>query len=385
MMPNWEENPHFLVQMLKKSVSNDEGNPTGISLPEIRNPNNIRFLHQINGNTIIIRIKLGRCAIGLAVSEEETTKQPLNMQENAAAFEAWALIFRSHRPTGHDIHVCLDIDDNALPLPFQSEKDIILGRTPHFYRFLYRVMKFTEQYKWFSVESDTLSHAVSQFKLFLSNRRFSNNAPTGPACNIPGNIEGQVEAFLGSNGEDGANHLLTLTAAKGISIGSVYRQLPVGLFQGDAPNADNSVFTANHSAIDLWSLSAGGNRIVLYELKANNKMVGIITELMFYANYMYDMFVSHNSFTPVKPDLKLDLEKARGYPLLLSAKHLQGIYAFMLADKLHPLVGSRVLAEMNSGVLNNKITYGCIEYPKEIKSLASSSQPQSAHGGRHGS
>lgn len=35
-----------------------------------------------------------------------------------------------------------------------------------------------------------------------------------------------------------------------------------------------------------------GDTIKVYELKSNNPMVGIITEIFFYTNYVYDVFIA---------------------------------------------------------------------------------------------
>lgn len=42
----------------------------------------------------------------------------------------------------------------------------------------------------------------------------------------------------------------------------------------------------------MWSLnSVDGDELTIYELKTKNQMVGALTEIFFYANFMYDLCV----------------------------------------------------------------------------------------------
>ena len=143
-----------------------------------------------------------------------------------------------------------------------------------------------------------------------------------------------------------AQVLQTIAEQGGISLtGSLWRQLPVGLFEGKK-SEETRVFTGRKSAIDLWSTS--GDSIVIFELKAQNVKVGILTELMFYANYMADMYVN-NTFDPLPPPVSRALY--RGYRQLFSLP-FRRVQAAMLTDRLHPLITPAVLAEMNRGASN---------------------------------
>ena len=73
-------------------------------------------------------------------------------------------------------------------------------------------------------------------------------------------------------------------------------------------------------------------------------MVGIRTELMFYANYMYDMYVRREHFVPSPPGKSV----SRGY-LSLYQGQFTGIQAAMLTDTLYPLITPDVIALMNQG------------------------------------
>lgn len=294
-MSNWHDCGKDLIVELQKSANNPN-----VKLPDIGKEVKgkcIQFLqNSLNDNTICI--SLGNRAIGLS---EGPKKGPMNMQDDVAAFEAWALILRTH--CGKDVQLAL-MENVKLP-EWPKTVNILLEKYGHYNRFLYRVMKFKEQYGWFSIADKRLEEVVDRFKAAFDNGGFCNNVPENDASSSPGNLEGMVESTFGKGiGEPGELYLKKLTAAsaRGVDVAFVYRQLPVGLFLGGKADATR-VFTGSHSAIDLWGLSEDRTELVIYELKTRNKMAGIITELMFYANYMYDMYIEKekNHFKPLSP------------------------------------------------------------------------------------
>lgn len=76
--------------------------------------------------------------------------------------------------------------------------------------------------------------------------------------------------------------------------------------------------------------------IVIYELKVRNSKPGILTELMFYANYVYDMYIGENRFHPQQPDAR-DSESLRGHPELYRRRgSLREVHGAMLTDAMYP-------------------------------------------------
>ena len=154
----------------------------------------------------------------------------------------------------------------------------------------------------------------------------------------------------------------------------IYRQLPVGLFQGTVARG-NGIFSGGGSAIDLWTIDH--DTLCVFELKAKNEMVGTITEAFFYSNLAYDIFVgSKDESSPFKLNRNDDNKKIfRGYDELLdSSKDLKFIKGFLLLDKgkdgsVHPLLKDKkflnVLNDITKSDINYhtpKITYDMIEY-----------------------
>lgn len=160
-----------------------------------------------------------------------------------------------------------------------------------------------------------------------------NNIGTGEAGNKNKyDDENAVEAKLAEQG-------VMRSVIKGVDIGNgnVYRQLPVGLFAGGVKRA-NSVFTGGKSAIDLWVRNEDTINVV--ELKTNNPMMGIITEIFFYSNYVYDFLRKDKKLFTLN-EIPKGKDNHRGYEEIWNNKdQIYKVNGIMLADdrKFHPWV-----------------------------------------------
>ena len=142
-------------------------------------------------------------------------------------------------------------------------------------------------------------------------------------------------------------------------LGNANHQLPMGLFDGTVSKA-TAITPGGASQADLWRIDH--DKFYVYELKdcinSDNTHVGIITELMFYANVLYRLFITHDIQYPLEADnFRTDKrEKAsRGLELILDAIHAHSIAqikAVLLTDRLHPLIEyakEQLLSDMNQG------------------------------------
>jgi hypothetical protein len=133
----------------------------------------------------------------------------------------------------------------------------------------------------------------------------------------------------------------------------------MGLFDGTVSKA-TAITPGGASQADLWRIDH--DKFYVYELKdcinSDNTHVGIITELMFYANVLYRLFITHDIQYPLEADkFRTDKrEKAsRGLELILDAIHAHSIAqikAVLLTDRLHPLIEyakEQLLSDMNQG------------------------------------
>lgn len=280
------------------------------------------------------------------------SEKPINMQDNSACFEAWCLIIKA-QTSNPGLKIELDVDGITVA-SYLSGKPV----NGHLGRFLYRILKFSEQYKqWFEL-SPALEEIKKNFKNYLDTNKFETNAPLNEAETdldklLNKGLERYVEQLLVDTGSY-KTKILKLSSASAI----VGRQLPVGLFVGTKAK-DHVVFTGGTSAADFWAVD--GDTVKVYELKSKNPMVGIITEIFFYSNYVCDVFIEKgNKMNPNKPkNYYRNYDKIKG-------KKVQGIM-LSNSDGWHASlkdVASRnqIIDIMNDNSIEKKIQYAWIEY-----------------------
>lgn len=280
------------------------------------------------------------------------SEKPINMQDNSACFEAWCLIIKA-QTSNPGLKIELDVDGITVA-SYPSGKPV----NGHLGRFLYRILKFSEQYKqWFEL-SPALEEIKKNFKNYLDTNKFETNAPLNEAETdldklLNKGLERYVEQLLVDTGSY-KTKILKLSSASAI----VGRQLPVGLFVGTKAK-EHVVFTGGTSAADFWAVD--GDTVKVYELKSKNPMVGIITEIFFYSNYVCDVFIEKgNKMNPNKTK-----KYYRNYDKI-KGKKVQGIM-LSNSDGWHASlkdVASRnqIIDIMNDNSIEKKIQYAWIEY-----------------------
>lgn len=279
----------------------------------------------------------------------------VNMQDNAAAFEAWCFIIKAYTNI-KNLKIMLDIDGVV--------NDRYVGGIPsngHLGRFLYRILKFKEQYgTWFFL-SDELEAMRKNFADFLSSGKFVNNEPSKEAEDDEDVLgtEGYVETRFCADDSHGK----TILCFKGKDVVR-NRQLPVGLFK-DKKSDVTAVFTGKKSAIDFWLLY--NNELNIYELKANNKMVGILTEIFFYSNYMRNVYWHNSLETKQNVEILNPKKTDRSYDKLCDGiKSITKITGWLLADEFHPAITDDVINIMNNNGIKNELQYDKKQYDLKI-------------------
>lgn len=277
---------------------------------------------------------------------------PINMQDNRACFEAWCLIIKA-KASDSDLKIELDVKDIT-----EADYDGNLPKNGHLGRFLYRILKFREQYKdWFKL-SEKLENLKDKFKTYLDSHTFVTSAPDKEANDnlddLKNNLESYIE-YVFWDSYRAQRDILKLD--RGAIVG---RQLPVSLFEGTKLNT-NGVFTWGKSAVDFWALD--GDTINVYELKVNDPMVGIITEIFFYSNYIHDVFIAgYLNHTKGKVSHKTDVQ-LRNYDKI-TGKKVQGI---MISNRRDDDKGWHTsLDELTrrkiTDIMNTNDTAGIIQY-----------------------
>lgn len=272
-----------------------------------------------------------------------------NMQTNANAFEAWAVAL--YIALNENGIIILDVDGEFTPMEYE--------KNGHWGRFLYRALRFSEQYEWL-ILSDKIEVQVNKFKEYLDSNIFTNNLAEGEAgVKEEHNNENVVESIFAEN--EAVQKKFDFFAEN-----KVYRQLPVGLFRCEGEtykySKDRMTFTGGKSAIDLWTWNGDEFRVI--ELKTKNVMMGIITEIFFYANYMYDFLIRKDGKFILHEPSSI-LEKDRGYSDIYNHREdFKKICGIMLADEYHRILkDDRVLRVLNEGRLKDGMSYVKAEYP----------------------
>lgn len=253
-------------------------------------------------------------------------------------------------------HIVLDIEE------FLYDEEVFRSNR-NCNRFLYRVLRFSEQYASWFLLSERLKKAVELFAAFLKGTPVLTNNTPGREADIPANrdSEAAVEMLLA---EDDGARLHEIFKSSPISLGSnsINRQLPVGLFAEEVKDK-NAVFPGRKAAIDMWTWNE--DTFYILELKKKeNKKVGILSEVFFCANYMRDLLLADGRFV-----FNEEGKDRRGYESLkklAKREEIKRIGAVMLTDEVHPLIGGEVLDELNCGTESKRIQYFIQKYEREF-------------------
>ncbi len=252
-----------------------------------------------------------------------------NMQDDSSAFEGWVFCLRSIMSDIGNVVI-----DWELPM-FSSEETVRVSQANHYRRFLLRALWFVENYSWADVAQDKRAE-VKEFRrrynrLILNfprqkSRDKSEKGEHDRRMKYEAILETAIYEYLSKTGI--ANH-----------------QLPMGLFDGEVSRM-TAITPGGASQADLWKIE--GSEFCVYELKdcinSDNTQVGIITELMFYANVLYRLLITHEIRYPYEADKfrTIEREKAqRGFEHVLDAiyqRSITSIKAVLLTDRPHPLI-----------------------------------------------
>lgn len=256
-----------------------------------------------------------------------------NMQGNNSSFEGWALTLR--RWLSNRVVQEVLLDWNSLDLSLDSVDNSRL----HYNRFLYRVYMFLQMYPdWFRL-SEGKREEVNSFISWLKNKNCLLNRPLqdkATDCSDKQNERG-VESLFASK-----KNSYLLKERTGITY--LNSQLPVGLFK-EKVKAKNAVFTRGLSAIDLWGINA--STLCIYELKYQNRMIGIISELFFYLMILNEACCKNDSWFNFEE--KAFKSNARGIDKLTMCKFAK-MHGYFLVDSLHPLIDNEVVTLLNEGL-----------------------------------
>jgi hypothetical protein len=253
-----------------------------------------------------------------------------NMQTNAAAFEAWALVLLFHCQVKRiKIGLARDAENSA-------------GR--HVERFLYRLHRFHELFPD-RIEPDARllnsAHALDRTVKRVLNQPLTHRDPLEEQ---KGKRFAAVYAASKNVSETDLEKAMECSRSfkASFALGKVMRQWPVGLFKDRVANG-NEIFTGGKSAIDLIGIS--NDSLVLFELKTHsNRSVGAISELLFYASVMRDAIRGEFQLEqlPFPKNCVVTRDDILG---------CSNIRAVLIAPRMHPLIQNpAILQKLNAAL-----------------------------------
>lgn len=277
--------------------------------------------------------------------EHKIAHKNYNMQESSVCFEAWAVIIKTYCTEYKKIILAVD-SVNGLYQNWIDKKNSRDAKNGHVGRFFYRALRFSEQYDWFELATEVETEVKAFEEEWINNKtkKLYNNIPHGEP-NSSKDKNAINENYFEKQLSESEELYKKLTGIEALENNKIYRQLPVGLFENEVV-AVNTVFTGGKSAIDMWT--SYGNTIYPIELKYKQEMVGMITELFFYANFLWDLVGENGAFVlQVPKEKEQKLANMRGYDKLKKGS-FANVKAVFLADKYHPLLTSEVIKTLNA-------------------------------------
>jgi hypothetical protein len=234
-----------------------------------------------------------------------------NMQTDAAAVEAWALMLRLWLGETEVPYIVLD---------WEAPPNVDNG---HYERFLYRVAQFQSLFpEWFKVADP---QKLAKCRALTELRPLINVASSRNSGFVPRTTSREYDA---------ESHLLNSRSFREhFCLEFVDRQFPVGLF-GDKVSAKTRIFTGGKSAIDIVGVGKD-KRFFIFELKAgDNEKAGILSELLLYTSLIRE--AAHTRRRIQFADKGKPRERLGVNPN--DVRECTGIHAVMLVEKLHPLL-----------------------------------------------
>ena len=297
----------------------------------------------------------GRLPSGIAFSEKGDTciigmnqaGTTGNMQNNNAAFEAWALVAKAAGYTS------VKLSENECI----KEMDMTKSQKLHYYRFLYRVSRFQTGFDdWFTTSSELQKKSTNFENKVLSRDDLFINVPEQDAKSDSESPEARMERRL-------VQDCKSLNSKLNLDIREYYQQLPVGLF-GKSVTNKRAIFPQRCAAIDIWGID--GRIFHLIELKVKkNQNLGILSEVFFYACFIHDMYCQRHlerKDSAYSQKYKKQGGFLRGYHDLIEA-NIRSVVTHILIEQEHPRL-CQALAELNGCKLDG------IRFDENVKLLS---------------
>ena len=261
-----------------------------------------------------------------------------NMQTDGSAFEGWAICIKSYFPEIKNVELNWDSPRYSKDTQERQEK--------HYNRFLLRVLFFSRHFNWFTIHKSK-KDTIRLFSEYHSDLFI--NYPTNEGTKKISE-KGKI-----NKGEAKLERLVMNKMRESVSVTD--HQLPVGLFDS-VVKSKRACTPRGASQIDLWQIDKDVLRI--FELKdETNNEVGIISELMFYANVMNEVNKGRIKY-PQSIETATDYRNIQYLYRSVKEGKINLIEAVFLVYKLHPLIESNldtILDIINDGMAVDAISF----------------------------
>jgi hypothetical protein len=270
-----------------------------------------------------------------------------NMQVDDAAFEGWALALQAW--LGCRVKLAWE------PPPNKDDK--------HYQRFLYRVIHLMPATSWFEVKDECRRLlAASRVRDAIREETpasFIVNEPLTHRGTVPleeRDDEKKHEISFFENDDDRAS-LISYSGLVGIP--EIFRQIPVGLFSEKLGDGTPRIFPGGASMIDLAAIDEN-NTVAIFELKfvkpGSSPKIGAISELLFYSHFIRDSQKGIFVYPAISDKaMKRLLDPERD-------KTSDRVNAYVLTNKLHPLLNNIKVFEALNEVFSPLQEFGFISY-----------------------
>lgn len=284
-------------------------------LREVTKNNSIKFPSQIdfslNNDTLNIHV------FGNGVRD--------NMQTNGSAFEGWAICIISYLNVKK---VILSWEKPQYSIN-EEEKN---RQAKHYNRFIIRAFFFSKYYNWFYIDKSN----ITEVDFFLKN--YSNLFVNYPKSDSKKDVSENGKINKGE-----AKLERILVDKMRLTQPITDHQLPVGIFINEVKKG-NCFTPRGASQIDIWQLELEKNILRIFELKdKKNNEVGIISELLFYANIMNEL-INERIRYPQSIEKAKDIRHIKSLYEAIKNKSITKVEAVFLTYSLHPLISENLEA-----------------------------------------
>lgn len=268
----------------------------GLGQVELKFPEYVNFRLFKAKRTLVISMKMY-----VIISGRLRYSCASKMQSSEACFEGWAVVLKHH--------LAHYIDRVELQWDSPAKGELQAGEATHYQSFLYRVLHFGKMFAWFDVAKRN-QKAMTAF--YADSVALLNGRPKG-------GLKTPTQEWEKAMGAD--PDIVQLLEQK-FKFSTIGRRLPIAI-----QKHRKAFFPNRMTPIDFWGVDKR-DQLHLFKTATTEGTIGMITELLFFCEVMYDTFVSG---WIKKGDVVMESDAERA---LYAMDAIKGINGYFLFDDL---------------------------------------------------